>query len=73
MTQPTHPKKFLGRYLDVRDMTWKYSDGSGGAIPEECRLGVESVKAEREVFGVKGMWLKAFGIIQGYKNRLNIK
>ena len=59
--------KFLGRYLDHRDMTWKYRDGSGGAIPDECRT---------EMFMEEGTgeesWLRAYRKLLAYKKRLGL-
>ncbi len=31
------PEQFLGREYDVNTATWRYSDGIGGAMPDEIR------------------------------------
>jgi hypothetical protein len=57
--------KFLGRTDDHGDMRWKYLNGSGGAIPEECRI---------EMFAqIDGMKVPSFARTrQRYKNGLTM-
>jgi len=57
--------KFLGRNFDHRDTTWKYSDGGGGAIPQECQIEMLA-----RIDGMKGAFIRSYSILQRYKKRL---
>jgi hypothetical protein len=59
--------KFLGRTFDHRDMTWKYLDGSGGAIPQECQIEMFA-----QIDGIKGAFIRSYSVLQRYKKRLGI-
>ncbi len=61
-------KNFLGRTLDTNTMTWKYPDGSGGSIPDECRIEF-LVKASRPFGGA----ITALNHLWDWKKRLGIK
>jgi hypothetical protein len=59
--------RFLGRIFDHRDMTWKYSDGSSAAIPEECRIEMFA-----QMDGMGATFLRSYSILQRYKKQLGI-
>ena len=66
-------RKFLGRTLDPRTMTYSFSDGSGGPpLPEEMRQDV--LCAAEKTFG-SGYGNAPFvlGAIERWKKRLSAK
>lgn len=64
-------RKFLGRPLDPRTMTYASADGSGGVLPEEMRQDVLAV-AERDYYPF-GNFMFIHGCILWWKKRLGIK
>ena len=66
--------KFLGRTLDERTMTYSYSDGSGGKLPEEMRNDVLDTLAVRRADGFShGSTACALVVMWNWKKRLGLR
>lgn len=61
-------KRFLGRIYDEKTMTWIYPDGSGGALPEECRQEMLCKMEDRS----KGQGIRVLAVLWAWKERLGI-
>lgn len=64
-------ERFLGRTFDEKTKTWYFPDGSGGRIPDECRMEIESFVVAHQ--GQLGSGISALAILWDWKKRLGIK